>query len=69
MYGNTKGEFVILRSDFRLFSRIMLDIPLLTDGAVVAVRMYCEDLVSARTHDSRKPRNVFGPVSVVRVKS
>ena len=29
----------------RLFTRIMLDLPSLTDGAVMAVRMYCEDLV------------------------
>ena len=31
---------------YRLFTRILLDIPSLTDGAVMAVRMYCEDLVS-----------------------
>ena len=30
----------------RLFTRILLDIPSLTDGAVMAIRMYCEDLVS-----------------------
>ncbi|KAM7441739.1 hypothetical protein ABFA07_009277 [Porites harrisoni] len=28
----------------KLFTRILLDIPSLTDGAVMAVRMYCEDL-------------------------
>lgn len=28
----------------KLFTRILLDIPALTDGAVMAVRMYCEDL-------------------------
>ena len=34
---------------YRLFTRILLDIPSLTDGAVMAVRMYCEDLVSNET--------------------
>ena len=30
----------------RLFTRVLLDVPALTDGAVMAIRMYCEDLVS-----------------------
>ena len=34
---------------YRLFTRILLDIPSLTDGTVMAVRMYCEDLVSIET--------------------
>jgi len=38
------GLYAKLDPKDKLFSRILLDIPSLTDGAVMAVRMYCEDL-------------------------
>ncbi|RMX54270.1 hypothetical protein pdam_00011964 [Pocillopora damicornis] len=41
------GLYAKLDPKDKLFTRILLDIPALTDGAVMAVRMYCEDLVRA----------------------
>ncbi|CAH3127888.1 unnamed protein product [Pocillopora meandrina] len=38
------GLYAKLDPKDKLFTRILLDIPALTDGAVMAVRMYCEDL-------------------------
>ncbi|KAJ7374359.1 hypothetical protein OS493_007448 [Desmophyllum pertusum] len=38
------GLYSKLDAKDKLFTRILLDIPSLTDGAVMAVRMYCEDL-------------------------
>ena len=48
-HGSCNLQFMLVTSDFfyrRLFTRILLDVPALTDGAVMAIRMYCEDLVS-----------------------
>ena len=48
-HGSCNSRFMLVTSDcfyHRLFTRILLDVPALTDGAVMAIRMYCEDLVS-----------------------
>lgn len=48
-HGSCNSRFMLVTSDCfyrRLFTRILLDVPALTDGAVMAIRMYCEDLVS-----------------------
>ncbi|XP_044172549.1 symplekin-like [Acropora millepora] len=38
------GLYSSLDPKDKLFTRILLDVPALTDGAVMAIRMYCEDL-------------------------